>query len=76
MNRKRRYTPKEKMEILRERLMEGVTAKEICGKYKISPSTFFEWKNGLFSLGDSLFKKERLRGAKKGAWPPSASREH
>jgi len=41
MNKKRSYTAKQKVEILREHLENQVPVSEICERYHISPNNLF-----------------------------------
>ncbi|MGC8553402.1 MAG: transposase [Phycisphaerae bacterium] len=45
---RRSYTGSEKIAILREALLEGVSVSDVCQKHGISPGMFYEWQKKLF----------------------------
>ncbi len=52
---RKRYTPQQKMEILREHLKNKVPISEVCEKYGIHPNVFYKWEKRLFEEGAELF---------------------
>ena len=51
----KRYTAKQKVEILREHLENQVRASEIAGRYGVHPSQILRWKKQLFEGGVEIF---------------------
>jgi transposase-like protein len=63
-NKKRKWTPKEKLAIV----LEGIASQKIhdvCDKYGISPSQFYEWKNKLFEKADDIYRRKDDKGKSK-----------
>lgn len=60
-NVKKRYSPEEKMMILRELLENKVPLSDLAEKYKIHPNVIYNWKKELFEQGASLFKDKRIK---------------
>ena len=58
MNRRRRYTAKQKVEILREFLENDVSASEIAERYGIHPSQILRWKKRLFEGAVDIFSTD------------------
>ena len=52
---RRSYTGSEKIAILRETLLEGVSVSDVCQKHGISPGMFYEWQKKLFEQGAMVF---------------------
>jgi len=48
MSKRRTYTAKQKVEILREYLDNKVPISQLCERYQISPNVFYTWKKKLF----------------------------
>jgi len=63
MEKRRRFSPEKKVEILRERLKNDVPLSEICKKYDIHPNQFYRWEKRFFEGGIEVFsnKKERKK---------------
>lgn len=60
-NGKKRYSPEEKMMILRELLENKVPLSDLAEKYKIHPNVIYNWRKELFEQGSSLFKDKRIK---------------
>jgi len=50
-----RFSPEEKVAILREHLEKNVTVPDLCEKYRIHPNQFYKWKKELFEKAAALF---------------------
>ncbi len=50
-----RFSPQEKVRILREHLEKNITVPDICEKYRIHPNQFYKWKKELFEKAEALF---------------------
>jgi len=49
MRRKRkRYTPQEKVAILRKHLLDNIPVSELCDEYGLQPTVFYRWQKQLF----------------------------
>jgi len=58
---RRKFTPQEKVAILRQHLVEKVAVSELCEKHKITPNQFYRWQAEFFENGTAAF--ERRSGA-------------
>ena len=45
---RRHYSPEQKVAILREHLIEQVAVSELCEKYQIHPTMFYQWQKTNF----------------------------
>lgn len=54
-NPRRTYTGNEKIAILREALLDGVSVSDVCQKHGITPGMFYEWQKKLFEQGAMIF---------------------
>src|ERR671924_1702292 len=54
----RRYSPDEKVAILRRHLLEQVPVSELCRKYELHPNVFYRWQKEFFEGGAAAFAKE------------------
>jgi len=59
MSKKRVYSAKKKVEILREHLDNNVPVSELCDRYNIHPNNFYNWKKRLFEGALDIFKIEK-----------------
>lgn len=55
MEKRKRFSPEKKVEILRERLKNNVPLSEICEKYDIHPNQFYRWEKRFFEGGIEVF---------------------
>jgi len=51
----RRFEPADKIKILREHLLEGRPLSEVCEKYSIAPTQFYQWQKTFFENGAAAF---------------------
>src|SRR5215472_5349222 len=47
-NSRRYFSPEQKVAILREHLIEGKAVSDLCDKYEIHPTVFYQWQRQLF----------------------------
>lgn len=47
-----RYSEKQKREIVEERNSQRTSVEELCAKYKISVTTYYNWKNELETVSE------------------------
>lgn len=65
MERKRRnYSSREKVAILKRHLLERVAVSDLCDEYGLHPTVFYRWQKEFFENGSSAFEKE-TRGREK-----------
>jgi transposase-like protein len=43
-NNRRYFNPEQKIAILREHLIEGKSVSDLCDKYQIHPTLFYQWQ--------------------------------
>ena len=67
MRTRKRYSPQDKVKILREHLEQKQSVADVCERYRIHPNQFYRWKKELFEKASELFtsKKEQLQARKK-----------
>src|ERR1700739_161887 len=58
---RRHYSPQQKVAILREHLIAQVPISELCEKYHIHPTLFYQWQKTFFENGAAVFERERPR---------------
>lgn len=54
--KKRFWTAKRKLEVIRECLKEKETVAEVCRRQGISQSMYYEWRNIVFEKGEEALK--------------------
>jgi transposase-like protein len=59
-NRKN-YTPEEKVNILKEHLVNGVPVSDLCDQYQLHPTVFYRWQRQLFEQGTAAFQNDEKR---------------
>ncbi len=59
---RRQYTSREKVDILREHLIEKTPVSQVCDKHGISPTMFYQWQKVFFENGTSAFERRRSSG--------------
>lgn len=52
---KKRYSPEQKMKILREHLDNDVPVGELAARYGIDPNMIHQWKKNLFESAQEVF---------------------
>lgn len=63
MNEKRqRFNPEKKVEILREHLKNQVPISELCKRYGIHPNIFYRWEKQFFEGGIAIFSGKHRDG--------------
>ena len=65
MRKKRhKYTPEEKVVILKRHLVEGVAVSDLCDQYHLQPTVFYAWQKQFFENATAAFKKDE-QGSKR-----------
>jgi len=59
MDKRKRYTPEEKVKILREVLEDGKSISQTAEKYGLHPNNIFNWRKQLFEEGGKTFEIKR-----------------
>jgi transposase-like protein len=58
MAKRRQFTPKQKIDILRRHLLEGATVSDLCDQYELNPNLFYRWQKQLFECGAAAFERD------------------
>ena len=61
MNVRRRFAPEEKMKIVLEGLSGTIEISELCRKYQITTTMFYNWKERLLENSATVFNDKRGR---------------
>jgi transposase len=60
MSKKRKnYTSKEKVLILKQHLLEQVPVSDLCDKYGLHPTVFYRWQKEFFEKSAGVFDNHR-----------------
>lgn len=59
MNTQKRYSPIQKVEILREHLDNHVSISDLSDRFHVSPAMIYYWKKQLFEGAITLFKNNK-----------------
>jgi len=62
---RRRYSPEQKVAILREHLEKNISVPDICEKHRIHPNQFYKWKKELFEGAVAIFSTKRSNKSEK-----------
>ena len=60
---RRKFTPQEKVAILRQHLLEGKPVSDDCDPHGLNPSLFYRWQKEFFENGATAFEKTDRRTA-------------
>jgi transposase len=58
MAKRRQFTPKQKVDILRRHLLEGVPVSDLCDEHDLNPNLFYRWQKQLFEHGAAAFERD------------------
>ena len=64
-NKRNHYSGKDKVNIIRQHLLEGVPVSDICDKYNIHPSLYYRWQKQFFEKGAIAFKNTDTKNPEK-----------
>ena len=56
---RRRFGAAEKVQIIREHLLDSRPISEICEKYGIAPTQFYQWQKTFFENGSAAFEPKK-----------------
>lgn len=56
MAKRRNFSGKKKVEILRRHLVENETVSDICDEYDLNPNLFYRWQKRFFEQGAAAFE--------------------
>jgi transposase len=55
MEKRNRYTPKQKLEIVLEELGGQISITELCRKHGITSTMYYKWRNIFLRKGEEIF---------------------
>jgi transposase-like protein len=55
--RRRKFTPEEKVAILRRHLLEHVAVSDLCDEHQLNPNVFYRWQKEFFENGAAAFQR-------------------
>lgn len=58
MSQRKFLTPEQKVSIIREHLIDGVSVSDLCDKHGISPVLFYNWQRQLFENAPACFERK------------------
>ena len=66
--KRKQYTPEEKVTILRKHLVDKVAVSDLCEEYGLQPTVFYRWQKAFFENGAQAFQRagDRQTGQLKG----------
>jgi len=59
---RRRFEAAEKVKIIREHLLEARPLSEVCEKYGMAPTQFYQWQKMFFENGAAAFEQKNDKG--------------
>ncbi len=60
---RRKFTPQEKVAILKLHLVEGKSVSDVCDAHGLNPNVFYRWQKEFFENGAAAFEKTDKRSA-------------
>jgi transposase len=60
-DKRRHFSPEQKMAILRRHLLEHVPVSDLCDEYGLQPTVFYAWQKQLFENGGTVFERQADR---------------
>ena len=64
-NKRKKYSPQDKVAILRKHLLEGVAVSDVCDEHGLNPNVFYRWQKEFFEHGSAAFDRPQANGAVK-----------
>ena len=57
MAKRRKFSPKEKLDVVRRHLLESVPVSDLCDEHDLNPNVFYRWQKRLFEQGTAAFQR-------------------
>lgn len=54
---RRKFSPEEKVQILRRHLIEDVLISDVCDQFGLNPTVFYRWQKEFFENGAAAFER-------------------
>jgi len=61
MTKRRRFTPEQKISIMREHLLDKTPVSDLCDKYGLNPNVFYRWQKELFENAPIIFQHKNSK---------------
>ncbi len=58
--KRKQYSPQEKVVILRRHLLEAVPVSDLCDQYGLHPTVFYRWQKEFFEQGAAAFQHQQV----------------
>jgi transposase len=58
-NKRKKFSPEQKVQLLRLHLIEKEPVSDICDRYGLNPNVFYRWQKQFFENGASAFVNDR-----------------
>ena len=62
--RRKHYSPEEKVSILRRHLLDHVAVSDLCDELGLAPTVFYRWQKEFFENGAAAFERKSKRQKK------------
>jgi transposase len=56
---RRQFSPEQKVQILRQQLLEKKPISEVCAEHSITPTMFYQWQKQFFENGAAAFGEKK-----------------
>jgi transposase len=56
-NKRKKFSPEEKVRLLRLHLIEKVPVSDVCDQHGLNPNVFYRWQQQFFENGSAAFEK-------------------
>ena len=56
-NKRKKFSPEEKVRLLRLHLVEKVPVSDVCDQHSLNPNVFYRWQQQFFENGSAAFEK-------------------
>jgi transposase len=56
---RKKYTPEQKVQILKKHLVDRVPLSDLCDQYGLHPTVFYRWQKALFENGAQAFNQRK-----------------
>ncbi len=65
MAKHRNFTAEDKVNIIREHLINKIAVSDVCDKYRILPTQFYKWQKNFFENGTAAFNQPHKKDSEK-----------
>lgn len=55
---RRHFTGQQKVSIVKQHLVDGIAVSDLCDRYQILPTQFYQWQKQLFEGGSAAFERK------------------